>query len=257
MSQMKWIKLLISPLLLLAIWEGAVHWNLVDGEFLPSPSQIMAALRGFGPDELLPELLATLFRIVIGFGCAAILGMLLGSWMALDKRVNAFFYPILGSTYAIPKSAFIPLFILWFGLGFWPIVLVIFIACILPIVVYTFHGVSEVPRLRIWSAQSFDVTKFDLFWSVIRPNAMPQILVGMRIALGFAFTVAIAAEMVVSTTGLGKLIFSYGEGGVYPAMFAVIAVLLAVAFVADFVFQRFADHHLRWLEPRAGSRDHA
>lgn len=253
---MKWIQAWISPLLLLIVWEMAVRLNFVDGEFLPPPSQILAATRDFGHDELLPELVATLFRIAIGLGLAAVIGVLLGSWMALDKRVDAFFYPILGSTYAIPKSAFIPLFILWFGLGFWPIVLVIFIACILPIVVYTYHGVLEVPKLRIWSAESFGVSRADLFWSVQIPAAMPQILIGIRIAIGFAFTVAISAEMIVSTTGLGKLIFSYGEGGVYAAMFAVIAVLLATAFVADLLFQRFANHHLRWLEV-SHSRDNA
>jgi NitT/TauT family transport system permease protein len=254
---MKWIQSWISPLLLLAAWEMTVRFGFVDGEFLPPPSEIWAALRQFGPDELLPELAATLWRIAIGLGFAAIIGVVLGSWMAVDKRVDNFFYPILGSTYAIPKSAFVPLFILWFGLGFWPIVLVIFIACILPIVVYTYHGVSEVPKLRIWSAESFGVSRSDLFWTVLIPAAMPQILIGTRIAIGFSFTVAIAGEMIVSTSGLGKLIFSYGEGGVYSAMFAVIAVLLVTAFIVDLLFQRFADHHLRWLERSSDSRDNA
>lgn len=248
------VKACISPVAILILWELAVGLGLINGEFLPAPSEIMRALIDLGPDVVLPELWASLLRIAIGFGLAAVLGVLAGSWMAVDERVNAFLYPILGSTYAIPKSAFIPLFILWFGLGFWPIVLVVFIACILPIVVYTFHGVSEVPKLRIWSARSFGVSGLDLFWSVRRPAAMPQILVGMRIAIGFAFTVAISAEMIVSTTGLGKLIFIYGEGGVYAPMFAVIGVLLAVAFLADLLFQRLSDRHLSWVEsrPKAG-----
>ncbi|MCO5072949.1 MAG: ABC transporter permease [Rhizobiaceae bacterium] len=242
------LKQLLSPVILVLIWEASVRLGFVDSEFLPSPGQILQAMREMGAAELLPELAATLFRIAIGFFIAAVVGVLLGSWMAISSRANGFFYPILASTYAIPKSSFIPLFILWFGLGFWPIVLVVFIACALPVVVYTFHGISEVPKLRVWSALSFGVSRRDLFWSVLLPAAMPEILVGMRIALGFAFTVAIAGEMIVSTTGLGKLIFSYGEGGVYPSMFAVICVLLIVAYVADLLFMAFIDYYLRWLD---------
>lgn len=242
------LKSLASPVLLVLVWEASVRLGFIDPELLPSPGQILTAMSEMGASELLPELAATLFRIAVGFAIAAVVGVLLGSWMAISSRANSFFYPILASTYAIPKSAFIPLFILWFGLGFWPIVLVVFIACALPVVVYTFHGVSDVPKLRVWSALSFGVSKRDLFWSVLLPAAMPEILVGMRIALGFAFTVAIAGEMIVSTTGLGKLIFSYGEGGVYPSMFAVIAVLLAVAYIADVIFTVFTEYCLRWQD---------
>jgi len=252
-----WLKALASPVILVLLWEATVRAGLVDAELLPSPTQILVALREIGAAELMPELAATLFRIAVGFALAAVFGVLLGSWMALSERANGFFYPILASTYAIPKSSFIPLFILWFGIGFWPIVLVVFIACALPVVVYTFHGISDVPRLRIWSALSFGVSGRDLFWSVQLPAAMPEILVGMRIALGFAFTVAIAGEMIVSTTGLGKLIFSYGEGGVYASMFAVISVLLVVAYLADLLFMAFMNHYLRWLDRGHVSGGHA
>lgn len=252
-----WLRPLASPLILVLVWEASVRLGFVDAELLPSPAQIVQALREMGAEELLPELFATLFRILIGLALAAVFGVILGSWMALSERANSFFYPILASTYAIPKSSFIPLFILWFGLGFWPIVLVVFIACALPVVVYTFHGISDVPKLRIWSALSFGVSRGDLFWSVQLPAAMPEIMVGMRIALGFAFTVAIAGEMIVSTSGLGKLIFSYGEGGVYASMFAVIMVLLVVAYVADLLFIAFMNHNLRWLDRGHVSGGHA
>jgi NitT/TauT family transport system permease protein len=242
-----WVKSSISPLVLLVIWEAVVRIEWIDPAFLPAPSQIVRALMSIGPTVLLWELWASLFRVLLGlvFGC--VLGVLLGIWMALNVHADRFFTPILAATYAVPKSAFIPLLILWLGVGNVSTVVVIFIACLLPIVVYTFHGVHEVPRVLRWSAQSLGVSRWDMLWSVLMPAASAQIFTGIRIALGFAFVLAVSAEMIASTAGIGKLIFAYGQGGNYDAMFAALMVLVVAAFIADQAFIRYRDHYLRWL----------
>jgi ABC-type nitrate/sulfonate/bicarbonate transport system permease component len=237
----------LSPLALLILWDGGVRSALIDPAFLPAPSQIARAFVSIGPSVLLAELWASLFRVITGllFGCAA--GVFLGVWMALNKHVDRFFAPILAATYAVPKSAFIPLLILWFGVGNVSTIVVIFIASLLPVVIYTFHGVHEVPRVLRWSAQSFGVSRWEILRSILVPAASAQILTGIRIALGFAFVLAVSAEMIASTSGLGKLIFQYGQGGNYDAMFAALMVLVAAAFIADQAFTRYRDYYLRWM----------
>jgi len=241
------VRSLYSPVALVVLWELIVRIGLVDAAFLPSPTQITRAFVEIGPLMVLEQLGASLFRVFAGLFAAALVGIALGTWMARNAHVDRFFAPILGSIYSVPKSAFIPLLILWLGVGNSSTIVAVFLACLLPVVVYSFHGVQEVPRVLQWGAATLGGTRGGIIWRVYLPAASAQIFTGLRIALGFAFFLSTSAEMIASTSGLGKLIFAYGQGGNYDAMFAALAVLVAAAFAADQAFVRIRDRQLRWM----------
>jgi len=127
---------------------------------------------------------------------------------------------------------------------------VIFLACLLPMVINTYHGVRGVDRVLVWSAQSLGTSERRLFARVVVPAAMPSIVNGVRIALPIAFIVVISVELVASRAGIGNLINGYGSMGVYDYMFATILVFVAMAFIADRCLVRLGRALLRWHETR-------
>jgi ABC-type nitrate/sulfonate/bicarbonate transport system permease component len=172
--------------------------------------------------------------------------------MARSPVFRAYAAPIVGGTYSLPKSALIPLFILWFGIGTATTVCAVFLACLLPMVVNTAQGVSSTPRVLVWGAEAFGTPPRAMLWRVYLPHALPDIFAGLRVALGFSFVLAISSEMIASTNGIGKLIFMYGENGAYDYMFAAIACVVVVAFLADRLLLMLTEKSLRWHESGRG-----
>ncbi len=233
----------------LVVWQMVTQTHLVDQAFLPTVGSILAALldltRG---GEVTANLWISLFRTFAGLGLGILGGVTLGTAMATSRAADGFFGPLVSVTYSLPKSALVPLFLLWFGIGSTTDVAVIFLACLLPIVVHTYQGIRGVPPVLVWSARAMGTPPHRLFWRVMLPAALPLILTGVRIALGFSFVLTISAEMIASTDGIGKLIFMYGENGAYSYMFAAIAIVVAIAYGADRALLAAMRALLRWHE---------
>ena len=245
----------IVPLLLLAlIWQAVSSLHMVDSSFLPSPVRVGQALYDLLTGrEIRDNLFVTLARATIGLVLGSIAGIWLGLMMARSEVFRAYAAPIVGGTYSLPKSALIPLFILWFGIGTATAVCAVFLACLLPMVVNTFQGVASTPRVLVWGAEAFGTRSKTMLWRVYLPHALPDIFAGLRVALGFSFVLAISSEMIASTNGIGKLIFMYGENGAYDYMFAAIACVVAVAFLADRLLLVLTQKCLRWHESAQAS----
>jgi NitT/TauT family transport system permease protein len=229
------------------VWHVTSVSGLIDSAFLPPPRNVGVALldllRG---GQVANNLLITLFRAVTGLVSGAIAGVWIGMMMARSVTFRAYVAPLVGGTYSLPKSALVPLFILWFGVGSTTAICAVFLACLLPMIVHTFHGVTATPQVLVWSAQAMGYTRRQMLWSIFLPHALPDILTGLRIALGFSFVLAISSEMIAANSGIGKLIFMYGENGAYDYMFAAIACVVAVAFLADRVLLLVTRQCLRW-----------
>lgn len=151
-------------------------------------------------------------------------------------------------TYSLPKASLVPLFILWFGIGDVTNITTVFLATLLPVVVSAYHGVKAVPEHLVWSAQAMGTSRAAILRRVMLPAASLHILTGVRIALGFSWVLTISAEMIAARTGIGKLIFLYGENGAYAHMFAGIIAILAVAYAADRLMLRAMRSLLFWHE---------
>ncbi len=187
-------------------------------------------------------------RAVAGLGGAVVVGILLGLLMASFRLVRNLVNPIVQIFYPMPKSALIPVVMIWFGLGDSSKILLIFLGCLLPVVVGTYNGARGVNPFLLWSAASLGASRADVLREVVLPAAMPDILTGCRTALAFAFILMVSSELVIATDGVGYMISSLGDGGQYPAMFAAIFFVAAIGFAADRAYAAFARHVLAWRE---------
>jgi ABC-type nitrate/sulfonate/bicarbonate transport system permease component len=245
----------LSPIVfVLIVWQAAATFHWVDTAFLPSPAAVTRALGDLlSGHEIRDNLFVTLFRAIAGLALATLSGVWFGIGMARSWAFDAVVSPLVGATYSLPKTALVPLLILWFGIGNTMGILAVYLTCLLPIIVQTYHGVRATPAVAVWSAQSMGANKRKILWQIFLPHALPDIFTGMRIALGFSFVVAISAEMIASTAGIGRLIFMYGENGSYDYMFAAVASVVIVAFLADRSLLYVGARCLSWHESQTGA----
>ena len=240
----------IPVVIFFAAWQGASMLRLIDPEFLPSVASVLAALMALiRSGEIEWNLAVTLATAFGGLGAAILVGVPVGAAMAIFKSAEGFFGPLVKASYSLPKSALVPLFILWFGVGAGTNGFTVALASLLPIVIYTYHGVQSVPSVLVWSALSMGTGRREIIWRVLLPGAAHAILTGIRIALGFSFVLAISAEMIAANSGVGKLVYTYGENGAYDYMFAAVAAIVVVAYLADRGLVVLSDYLLRWHEP--------
>lgn len=250
---MKPLLRVVPVLLFLALWQSVTTLGLVDRELLPSVVDVARALVDLvRSNEIFWNLAVTLFTALAGLVLAVVVGVPLGVGMGISKTVDGFFGPLVKASYSLPKTALVPLFILWLGVGVRTGIFTVMLASLLPIVVYAFHGVQSVPPAMVWSAQSMGTSRRDLVWRILVPGAAHDILTGIRIALGFSFVIAISAEMIAANAGIGKLVYSFGGTGAYDYMFAAVIAIVVAAYLADRGFQALSSRLMRWQDPEAG-----
>jgi ABC-type nitrate/sulfonate/bicarbonate transport system permease component len=238
-------------LLVLAGWEGLTRSGAVSTQILPTFSSVVAAgLDLVGSGILAPHLVVSLYRAFGGLALSVLIGIGLGLGMATNRHVQNFFDPLVTLVYPLPKTALVPLTMVWLGVTDRAAILVVLLACLLPVVVNTYHGVRGVERALIWSARSLGTAEHRLFARVVIPAAMPSILTGIRIATPLAFIVVISVELVASKMGIGNLINGYGGVGAYDYMFATILLFVLVAFGTDRLAVRARRRILSWHEPK-------
>ena len=231
----------------IALWQIVVDLKFVNREFLPSFSDAAAALFQMTVNgEIILNLFVSLYRALSGLAIGALLGVCIGLLMATSDRADRFFGPLVATTYSLPKAALVPLFILWFGIGDLTNILTVVLACLLPVIVSTYHGVKAVPPVLVWSARAMGTPSHTILWRVLLPASLGSILTGSRIALSFCFVLTISAEMIAAKIGIGKLIFIYGESGAYSFMFGGLMAVVMVAYVADRLLVAATHHLLRW-----------
>ncbi|MBD2848525.1 ABC transporter permease [Paenibacillus sp. IB182496] len=215
-AQGKWSRFLqkynlLPTLLFFVIWELFSRLNasieLFNPRFLPAPSVLVQeAWRLAESGVLLESIAASTVRILIGFviGCVAAVGI--GVLMSKFRLVELWFSPILNLVGPIPALALLPLFIIWFGIGEFPKILLIAWTTFIPVLVYTVDGFKSVPSTLIRSALSLGASERQVFMRVMLPSAIPNFLVGAQVSLGLSFSALIVSEMMGADSGLGYII---------------------------------------------------
>lgn len=239
-----------SPLLLLALfWEFLGLSGMVSQQMLPGLGEVFSAfVQMLVNGDLLYNTARSISRAAAGLGAAVIVGVVIGLLMAQFRVVRLLVNPIVQIFYPMPKSALIPVVMIWLGLGDSSKILLIFLGCLLPVVVGTYNGARGVNPFLLWSAASLGASRFDVLREVVLRGAMPDILNGCRTALAFSFILMVSSEFVIATDGVGFMISSLGDGGQYPAMFAAIFFVAGIGFAADRLYAMFARRSLRWRE---------
>lgn len=239
-----------SPVLLLCVvWEFLGLSGLISQQMLPGLGEIASAFFSmlFGGD-LLYNTVRSISRAAGGLGAAVVVGIGVGLLMATFRPARLLVNPIVQIFYPMPKSALIPVVMIWLGLGDASKIVLIFLGCLLPVVVGTYNGARGVNPFLLWSASSLGASRLEVLREIVLPAAMPDILSGCRSALAFSFILMVSSEFIIATDGVGFLISSLGDGGQYPAMFAAILFVAAIGFAADRLYAAFTRRTLRWRE---------
>ena len=238
------------PLLLLAIaWELASRLDLVSSTALPPLTDVIRAWIDLIKDgELITNGLASLYRAAAGLTLAIVLGAALGIFMAWWKPVNALFAPIVEIFYPLPKSALIPVTVIWLGFGDGSKILLIFLGCMLPVTLGAYNGARGSEQPLVWSARSMGANQLRMMWDVVLPSALPELLNGIRTALALSFILLVSSELIVAQKGFGYLIGFLGANGNYDAMYAVVVTVAFLGFAADRGYLLITKRALAWRE---------
>jgi ABC-type nitrate/sulfonate/bicarbonate transport system permease component len=238
---------MVPLLILAALWEGLTRGGLLRPETLPPLDRVVLRWLTFVVQgDLLPHIGVSLWRQAVGFLLSVVVGIGLGIGMARLPRLQSFCEPLLNLTYPIPKQALIPVFMIWLGIGHASKIAVIFLGCLIPIVISTFHGARGVDPYLIWSAINLGTSPRRLLWRLIVPAALPNILSGVRIALSLSFILLVTSEILAARAGLGYLSFFLGESGAYAEMFAVILTVMLLGYTADRAYHWLMRRLLVW-----------
>ena len=199
----------LSPILLLLLWQfgAAVGW--IDTRFFPAPSAVFAEARNMiVSGELWLNLSISLERIVIGFCIGAVPGVIVGLAMGLFSPIRALLQPLVDATFPIPKIAVLPLFIMVFGLGEASKYAIIATAVIYLVLINTVAGVRNIEKIYLDVGKNYGASRWMMFVDVALPGALPLIVAGLRLGMGVALLVIVAAEFVGARSGIGYLIWT-------------------------------------------------
>lgn len=221
----------LSIVTLAVLWE--IAGRMMDTTLIPPLSKIASAwLRLLLSGKLLENLAMSLWTLAAGFILAVALGIIIGVLMGRFSQVEHFLDLYINALMSAPMTAFVPLLIMWFGLGVESRIAVVFLFAFFVIVVNTMTGVKQVDRIFVEMARSFGARELEVFFKVVLPAAMPAIMAGVSIGMGRAVKGMVTAEMLLTLTGIGGMIMQYGSAFATDALFAVILTILIVAMIA-------------------------
>jgi NitT/TauT family transport system permease protein len=229
------------------LWE--VTARLVDSMLIPPLSKIAAAwLRLLLDGRLLSNLYLSLGTLAGGFLLALIIGIFLGMLMGRFRQVEHFLDLYINALMSAPMTAFVPVLIIWFGLGVESRIAVVFLFAFFVIVINTMTGVKQVDQTIVEMARSFGAKEPEVFFKVILPAALPGIMAGVSLGMGRAVKGMVTAEMLLTLTGIGAMVMQYGSAFATDALFAVIFTILLVAMLAMKVVQTVDRRLTGWKE---------
>lgn len=240
----------IAVILFLILWEVAPKVGLVDAQFIPSISKILATFQSMIPEGKLPiHVFLSLRRALLGFGAAILialpLGFMLGGWF---KRFEEYLSPLLGVLSKINPFSMFPIFILFFGIGELTKVVIILWVCIWPILFGTINGVRNIDPLLIKAALAMGTSKVGLFRKVVLMGAAPNIFAGIKQGAGSSFFMLIAAEMIGSTAGLGFLVLNSQINYQIPRLYVAVVIIAILGLLINFLLERLEKKVLHWRE---------
>ena len=225
----------VTIVVALALYEAVARAGYFPPALMPSLTKVWSALIGSLADgTMLWHAASTLYRVLMGMGLAVAVGLPLGILMARWKPIEHFFMPLVSALMPIPSLAWVPVFILWFGLGNTVAILIVFYAALFPMLLNTWSGVRAVNPIWLRAAGAMGANERALFWKVIVPGASPFIITGLRQAFLRAWIAVIGAEfLAASDFGLGWVIFDAKEFLNADLMLAALIVIGGIGFAFE------------------------
>jgi sulfonate transport system permease protein len=235
------------PLALVAAWAAATTSGWVPPSILPSPSDLVTGFQLlWSEQQLTTQLLVSLTRAAVGGAIGVSIGLILGITAGLSRLGEEFLDSFLQMLRTIPFLALVPLFIVWFGVGEFPKLLLIIMATMFPMYLNAYGGVRNVDRKLLEAMRSFGLTGFRLVREVVIPSALPQIFTGLRYSLGVSVLVLIAAEQINTSQGLGYLLNSAQLYQQVDVILICIAIYALLGLSADLITRSLEKIFMPW-----------
>ena len=246
-ERLSFLRRATGPLILVAAWAIATSAGWIDPSILPSPSGLVQGWQQLWTEQALAQQVATsLTRALVGGAVGIIFGLVLGTIAGLSKLGEELFDALLQMLRTVPFLALVPLFIVWFGIGEAPKLLLIALATMFPMYLNTYAGVRNVDRKVIEAMRSFGLSGRRLITEVVLPLALPQIFTGLRFALGVSVLVLIAAEQINTSAGLGYLLNSAQMYQQVDVILICIGIYAVLGLAADLIVRRLEKIFMPW-----------
>jgi len=234
-------------IVLAVLWYAVTEKRLWSPYLLPSPKRVIQTFWELANNgQLISNILISLQRMVIGFLISAALGIPLGLIFAVSPRIYAYAKGILELLRNTPPLAFIPLLILWWGIGELSKIILIVLVAFFPMLINTIEGVCGVDQKLVETGQMFGFSRRRIFWEVVLPSAFPNIVAGMRIGMGYSWRAIIGAEMIASSSGLGYMILNGQQLSRTDAVLCGIVVIALLGVLGEVFLSLATKPFLKW-----------
>ncbi len=232
---------------LVIAWQVSVQSGWINAYLLPAPGNIVLRMgEELWSGYLIPDTLLTIYRAFSGFVIAAIAGIVIGTLAARNKLARWFFDPLVSIGFPAPKIAFMPLFVLWFGLGDQAKITMVAVSCVFPVISATYLGTGSIDRYLIWSARNLGLSQRGVIWKIVVPAALPQILSGLQIAFPMSLIVTVVTEMITAGGGLGGYMILSARQAQSEQVFVGILTIAIVGYLLLNGFDHVRRYLLRW-----------
>ncbi|MCX5796099.1 MAG: ABC transporter permease [Elusimicrobia bacterium] len=234
--------------LALLVWAGLSATGRVNVFILPAPGSVFRALvQGLSSGELLSAAALSLWRVGCGFGISLLTALPLGIALGYSRRLRALLDPLLKFIRPIPPIAWIPLAILWFGIGNGPSYFLTMIASFFPILTSTMTGVENVSQQHLAVAHCFRATRTSILWDIVIPSSLPMMISGIRTGFGFAWMAVVAAEMIATRSGLGYLIYTSQDLLRTDRVLVGMLAIGMIGLLVDTLIVHMKDRWIHWV----------
>jgi NitT/TauT family transport system permease protein len=253
LSQKTWERLtgVLSPLLLLLVWELCARTGVVDTRFFPAPTSIAAKLVELSESgELWTNLSASLQRLLWGTLLGGIPALAIGIVMGLYRPLRAAIDPLISATYPVPKSAILPLILLIFGLGETSKIVMVALGVFYPVVINTVTGVQQIDKIYLDVGKNFRASRWQTFRTIALPGALPSIMAGIKLGIGMGLILIAISEMVGAKTGIGFMIWDAWQVLSVETMYVGLVVISILGFVLTLILNEVEGWVLPWKHER-------
>lgn len=240
--------LLVTVVLIFLVWKITLASKLVPETVLPAPSMVLSLFwQELNSGKLLEYIKISGLRLISGFLIGSFVGVLTGAALGSYRVLRLMFMPICETLRPIPPLAWIPLALIWFGIGEESKIFLIALTSFFPVFITTLKGVQQIDFNLLRAARSLDVSHRQMFFLVTLPAALPDIVTGLRLGWSIGLVALVGAEMIASTSGLGYLIMNGMNRGRFDEVILGILVIGAISIITDMAFIQFTKTRLlRW-----------
>lgn len=244
----------LAVVIFLAVWQGMFMSGKISPLYLSSPSLIAQTMfKVFWTGEIWPHLAASGHVALIGYLISVGLGIPIGAFMGRSVLARDTLEPFIMAHYSAPTVAFMPLLIIWFGIGLWSKVVLVVMGGIFVIIINTQAGVANVDRKLIETARSFRASELSILLKIVGPSALPFIITGMRLAIGRVLIMVVVSELIASNYGVGYLIFQAGAMYDTTLIFVGVIILALTGVTLNSLLRTLENRLAPWTQTENGT----